>query len=428
MNKHGIRARVLLLAMLPLALVAFALTWYSVLARQGDIERALEDRSIAVARQLAQSCEYGLFVGELESLTRQARLSLISAGASAVVIVQSDGQELLRLGLPRLKPEWSPDQTAILVRDAETLLVSAPVMQAPIEVDYAPRHGMDGRLLGYVALEIPRRATLDRQREVLFTSLTVTLLGLALAALLAWRLGRAIVRPISRLAEAVERIGGGELDVRVDVEAGGEFVVLEQGINRMAAELQVSDAQLREKIRKATEELAWRADHDSLTGLLNRVAFDAAINDVAEQAAAGRPFCLLYLDLDRFKQVNDIGGHVAGDEVLRQFVGVTRTLLNAEDRFARLGGDEFGILLAGCDTASAEERAWAIRHAVAAHRFHCGGRAYEIGVSIGVAGMNPGWSSPDMLTSAADHACYAAKHGGRDQVCVHSAAMAGVKA
>ncbi len=416
LNKHGIRARVLLLALLPLALVASALTWYSVQARQGDIEQALEDRSLAVVRQLAQSCEYGLFVGERELLLRQARLSQVSAGASAVVIARPDGRELLRVGLPRLQTTWQGAQAQVLFRDADTLLVSAPVLQAPIEMDYALDTLAGSRLLGFVALEIPRRETLARQHKVLLTSLTVTLLGLALAAVLAWRLGRVIVRPISRLAAAVERIGAGDLDVRVDVEAGGEFVVLEQGINRMAAELQISDAHLRERIRLATEELAWRADHDQLTGLLNRTAFDALLSTAIAQAATGRQYCLLYLDLDRFKQVNDIGGHVAGDELLRQFVALVRSSLNEADCCARLGGDEFGILLADCDQARAEERAWAICRAVAAHRFNCAGREYQIGTSIGVASLHPGCGGPDRLTSAADLACYAAKHGGRDQV------------
>lgn len=420
MNKHGIRARVLLLALLPLALVAFALTWYSVQARQDDIEQALEDRSLAVARQLAQSCEYGLFVGERDWLLRQARLSQVSAGASAVVIVQPDGRELMHVGSPRLKPIWSSTLPHVLFRDEETLLVAAPVLQTPIEIDYASDTGAGPHLLGFVALEIPRRETLDRQREVLLTSLTVTLLGLVLAAILAWRLGRAIVRPITRLAAAVERIGAGELDARVDVEAGGEFVVLEQGINRMAAELQVSDAHLRDKIRLATEELAWRADHDQLTGLLNRAAFDVVLSSTMAQATADRQFCLLYLDLDRFKQVNDIGGHVAGDELLRQFVALVRPFLDPADCFARLGGDEFGILLADCDLVCAEKRAWTLCHEVGAHRFHCAGREYGIGVSIGVTRMDPDFDGPDKLTSAADLACYAAKHAGRDQVRVFS--------
>lgn len=418
LNNHGIRARVLLLALLPLALVAFALTWHSIQARQGDIEQALEERALAVARQLAQACEYGLFIGERDTLLRQARLSQVSAGASAVVVVDPRGRELLRLGMPRLEADWPSSLERPLLRDAETLRVAAPVRQAPIDLGYDPAASAGGPLLGYVALEIPRRETRARQHQVLLTSLAVTLLGLSLAGLLAWRLGRDIVRPISRLTRAVERIGAGDLDARVVVEAGGEFVVLEQEINRMAAELQASYANLREKIRVATEELAWRADHDPLTGLLNRGAFDVALRQALEQSRDGRQFSLLYLDLDHFKQVNDSGGHLAGDELLRQFVVLARRFLHDRDSFARLGGDEFGILLADCAEAEAEQRARTLCREIDAHPFHCQGRDYRIGASIGVAGLNHGWDDADKLTRAADAACYAAKHGGRGQVCV----------
>lgn len=416
MNNHGIRGRVLLLALLPLALVAFALTWHAVQARQGDIEKALEERALAVARQLAQACEYGLFSGERDTLLRQARFSQISAGASAVSIVDPEGRELLRLGLPRLKPAWSSSQVGGVFRDAETLLVSAPVMQTPIAPDYVLAATTGHNLLGFVALEIPRRETLDRQREVLLTSLAFTLLGLGIASLLAWRLGRDIVRPISRLTEAVERIGAGDLDARVTVDAGGEFVVLERGINRMAAELHASYDNLQEKIRVATEELAWRADHDPLTGLLNRGAFDVALRLALARGDNDCQQALLYLDLDRFKAVNDTGGHLAGDELLRQFAALVGASMGERDQFARLGGDEFAILLADCDQAAAERRAWALCRRVLDHRFQCLGQAYQIGVSIGVVMLGDAWRDVDKLMSAVDGACYAAKADGRGQV------------
>lgn len=421
MNNHGIRARVLLLALLPLALVALGLSWYSIQARQDDLEQALEERALAVARQLAQACEYGLFVGERDALLRQARRSLSSAGVSAITIVDASGSELLRLGQPRFKPQWHSSQAQILASDGERLLVAAPVVQVAMDLDYGPAAREAGTLLGFVALEIPRRETVARQRQVLFTSLAFTALGLALAGLLAWRLGRAIVGPISRLTQAIEQIAAGDLDARVDVDAGGEFVVLEQGINRMAAELQASQQHLQEKIRAATEELAWRANHDPLTGLLNRPGFDAVLHGALEEARAGHHHVMLYLDLDRFKEVNDAGGHLAGDELLRQFAALVQSSLSDQDCFARLGGDEFAILLADADPASAEPRAWALCRGISGHRFHCVGRDYQVGVSIGLASLDQDWADADKLMSAVDGACYAAKRGGREQVCVYRA-------
>jgi diguanylate cyclase (GGDEF)-like protein len=419
MNNHGIRARILLLALLPLALVAMVLSWYSIQARQSDIEQALEERALAVARELAQACEYGLFAGQHDVLLRQARLSQSSVGASAVSIVDANGRELLRLGQPRFVPLRRISEASILASDDESLQVAAPVLQAALDMDSGMAARDKASLLGFVALELPRRATIARQRQVLLTSLAFTALGLALAGLLAWRLGRDVVRPISRLAEAVERIGSGDLNARVDVDAGGEFLVLERGINRMAAELQASYGDLQEKIRAATEELAWRADHDPLTGLLNRSGFDAALGVALEQARAGRRYALLYLDLDRFKQVNDAGGHLAGDELLRQFATLVRSRLNDDDGFARLGGDEFAILMADCDPSGAEQRAWALSREIGDFQFHCAGSDYQVGASIGLVSLNQDWADTETLLHTVDCACYAAKHGGCERVRVH---------
>lgn len=419
MNNYGIRTRVLLLALLPLALVALGLSWYSIQGRQNEIERSLEERALAVVRQLAQASEYGLFAGELETLLHQARQAQSSGGASAIIIVDLGGRELLRLGEPRFNPSWRSGQALVQDRDAERLLVVAPITQLPIEVDYGATAREADNLLGFVALEISRQETLVRQSQVLFNSLAFTLMGLVLAGLLAWRLGRDIVRPINRLTEAVERIGAGDLNARVDVDTGGEFVVLEQGINRMAAELQASYGNLQEKIRVATEELAWRADHDPLTGLLNRPGFDDALCLALQQARAGRLYSLLYLDLDRFKQVNDAGGHLAGDELLRQFASLVQSFLHDHDRFARLGGDEFSILLADCDLACAEQRAWELCRAVSGNRFHCQACDYSVGASIGLVSLDRGWVDTDKLMSAVDSACYAAKRNGRECVCIY---------
>ena len=101
--------------------------------------------------------------------------------------------------------------------------------------------------------------------------------------------------------------------------------------------------------RRLTNELTYHANHDALTGLDNRRAFEfrleRAVGSASEQ---GCRHCLLYFDLDYFKAVNDQAGHVAGDELLRQLAAVLRKQLREHDMLARLGGDEFGVLLSNC--------------------------------------------------------------------------------
>ncbi len=417
MNNQGIRFRVLLLALLPLALVAAGLTAYFSLARYDEMDRALEERTLAIAGQLAQSCELALFSGDLEFLDQLARPVSRVGDIRGVTIAGQDGRSLVRLGNPRFSRDWRVRESMVASRDERAILVVAPVLQQVMGIEgFEPP--AENAHLGYVALEVSREPTRERQRAMLATGLAIAALGLFLAGMLAWRLGRDIVRPLATLTDAVERIGAGDLNARVQVDTGGEFAVLERCVNHMADALKASHDTLQEKVRAATARLSWQASHDSLTGLLNRDGFDEALS----QAWAGAleedstRHCLLYLDLDQFKVVNDTSGHQAGDELLRQLSARMRQTLRGSDIIARLGGDEFGVLLAHCDAGTGEALAEKLRRMIENHRFTWDGRLYQVGASIGLVEIDGHWPDTAHLMSAADAACYAAKDAGRNKV------------
>src|SRR5204863_4240343 len=157
------------------------------------------------------------------------------------------------------------------------------------------------------------------------------------------------------------------------------------------------------------------AEPDSLTGLLNRAMFESHLDKAAAGAGRGRLSALLYLDLDRFKKVNDSIGHLAADRFL---VGLTRRLeaqTRAEDVLARVGGDEFAVLLHGVTESQAMHIADGVRRTVSDFRFHEDGQAFAVGVSIGVAVID-GTAAVSELLTRADWACYAAKGAGRNRV------------
>lgn len=169
--------------------------------------------------------------------------------------------------------------------------------------------------------------------------------------------------------------------------------------------------------KELSEELAYRATHDALTGLINRSEFDRRLRRVLESARNGRgEHALCYLDLDQFKVINDTCGHVAGDELLRQLSQLLTTCLRERDTLARLGGDEFGVLMEHCPIGRAREVANKVRKAVAGFRFVWDGRAFHVGVSIGLVPVNEVSESAFNVLSAADSACYAAKDEGRNRV------------
>jgi diguanylate cyclase (GGDEF)-like protein len=168
------------------------------------------------------------------------------------------------------------------------------------------------------------------------------------------------------------------------------------------------------ELRAAHAELAALAATDPVTDLPNQRALVATIDgELARRLRSGRPCTLLFLDIDRFKSVNDTLGHAAGDAVLREFGEVVTRELRAIDGFGRWGGEEFVAVLPGIDAAAAMPVAERVRAAVAAHDF-LATPGWQLTVSIGVAASLDGTRAERL--AAADAALYVAKREGRDRV------------
>jgi diguanylate cyclase (GGDEF)-like protein/PAS domain S-box-containing protein len=175
--------------------------------------------------------------------------------------------------------------------------------------------------------------------------------------------------------------------------------------------------------RDEARRLAWQARHDSLTGLLNRRAFEQVLAQRYEAFAfQGVGSALVLLDLDHFKRVNDEGGHDAGDEMLKQVADVLRANIREADYAVRLGGDEFALILPGCPESRAHAIAIGIRAEIGALRVSRGERVWRIGVSAGVSCFALGDEDSQALVRRADAACYRAKAAGRNAVEIESVA------
>jgi diguanylate cyclase (GGDEF)-like protein/PAS domain S-box-containing protein len=172
--------------------------------------------------------------------------------------------------------------------------------------------------------------------------------------------------------------------------------------------------------RGMARRMSYQASHDALTGLINRHEFELRLTDVLESARNDdRQHAMCYLDLDQFKIVNDMCGHVAGDELLRQFAAQLQTGVRETDSLGRLGGDEFGVLLQGCPMDKAKTIAEGLRQIVRDFRFAWQERVFEVGVSIGLVPITSESGSLTEVLSAADSACYVAKDHGRDRIHVY---------
>jgi diguanylate cyclase (GGDEF)-like protein/PAS domain S-box-containing protein len=166
-----------------------------------------------------------------------------------------------------------------------------------------------------------------------------------------------------------------------------------------------------------TRELHHRADHDALTGLLNRAAFERSLHQSFALAhGMGTHSALVVVDLDRFKAVNDAGGHAAGDAVLRHVAAVMRRSVRPSDVVGRLGGDEFAVLLNDCDPERAMVIATRLRDALNPLVTTFEGKDHDIGASLGMAYSGHDQSDPDDWARAADQACYEVKRTGRGRL------------
>lgn len=174
--------------------------------------------------------------------------------------------------------------------------------------------------------------------------------------------------------------------------------------------------------RCLARQLAWQANHDSLSGLFNRSAFERQLNDAIIGAKSqNERHALCYLDLDQFKVVNDTCGHAAGDDLLRRVTKLLQERVRLTDTLARLGGDEFGLLLHQCSLAQAELVAESLRQLIQDFLFAWQDKVFTIGISIGLVQVDANSENLNSVLSAADLACYAAKRKGRNCIYVYQA-------
>ncbi|MGB5244945.1 MAG: EAL domain-containing protein, partial [Woeseia sp.] len=169
------------------------------------------------------------------------------------------------------------------------------------------------------------------------------------------------------------------------------------------------------------QKMSYQAAHDPLTGLINRREFERRIEQSFSTVRDdGVSHILCYLDLDRFKAVNDSCGHLAGDNMLREVATLIKDQVRDSDFVGRLGGDEFGTLLARCPLDKASQIAGDICNAVSDYRFVWQDKIFNIGISIGLVQITQASGNLQDVVSAADSACYVAKQRGRGQVHVYS--------
>jgi diguanylate cyclase (GGDEF)-like protein/PAS domain S-box-containing protein len=236
---------------------------------------------------------------------------------------------------------------------------------------------------------------------------------------------RALGDPVQQCLATGSRVNLGRRSILISRVTGAEL-----GVEATASPIRDTDGSVTgvavmlhdvSELRGLTQQMSYQASHDALTGLVNRREFERRLGEALEIARAGRQgHVMCYLDLDRFKAVNDTSGHLAGDNMLREVAALIREAVRDSDTVARLGGDEFGVLLVGCPLDKARQIADDIQRAIGEYRFVWKDRIFSVGVSIGIVELTAEAASLEEIMSAADSACYVAKKQSDSRVHVYS--------
>lgn len=432
---NGIRRYFIWLTLLPLLVMAIGLETYFLTDRYDDLDRDLLTRGQLLARQLANSSEYGVFSSNYAFLQDQAASILKEADVQSAIVLNPASQVLARAGDTRIQPEQllrtvGPEHPAF--NDGKQMIVYQPILSTQVALDPA-ESSLESRQIGAVIIVLDWKRT-DRLKSKLLWATLSGAAALLLATLyIVYLASRRIIEHIRKLSVAVDEIGAGALDVRVTRHSSiSELCRLTDGINTMASRLQQEHTHLQQRIDDATEQLRNLAFYDTLTHLPNR----RLLNDRLKQALAGckrsrRYGAVMFLDLDNFKPLNDQFGHAVGDlllvEAARRIVGCVRE----KDTVARFGGDEFVVMLGELDVDEDES----IRQAgIVAEKIRTAlGETYHLSLktegmeatsiehvctsSIGVVLFQDHHANTEEILVHADTAMYQAKQRGRNRIC-----------
>ncbi len=313
-------------------------------------------------------------------------------------------------GVPLLSPEGTPP----IPLPAGDMPIDSPALYNNRDGD--PVLGVALPLKNGEWLLVQERAVADvlgDMHRLLLLLLGVSGLTMAVLTPFLLRLVRRVTEPIERISAMSERIMAGEyggIPDHGDLNTTPELERLHRNFCLMA-----------ERIGAHVGELERLSGTDALTGLANRrllAGEGARIVGICRRA--GQPCSCLMLDLDHFKDINDVHGHAAGDEVLRRLAATIAEAVRASDFVVRMGGEEFAIIAPNTDAARALALAERLRRNVEHIDLRQSGLSVSVTISVGVAGMSlaPGFGSgplEDMLARA-DHALYRAKQAGRNRV------------
>ena len=262
-----------------------------------------------------------------------------------------------------------------------------------------------------LGLATPLQNVLSESRVLGLTILQITLFFSAAALLIALILSRLLVRPLKSMTTALAQFSAGKIIEGLPTHRADEIGALAHSFHAMAAKLNAQVSELEDK----KLHLDYLAHHDQLTGLPNRLLFLDRLKQAMHKAERNKErLALLFIDLDRFKHINDSLGHLVGDEVLKIVALRLQAYVRKEDTISRLGGDEFTILLEELHTPTDAAAIAQKFIGLFKQPFIVGDNEFYLSSSIGISIYPDNGAQAEDLLRNADAAMYKAKEQGRN--------------
>ncbi len=270
------------------------------------------------------------------------------------------------------------------------------------------------KTIGYVLVTSSKESLKTIGNDILLSNAIIALIIGFLLILVSQRAIKRLTQPLYLISDVMKKTEQGEYAPHIDAKGTLEVHHIAEAYNRMISALAERD----EKLREQNTHLEKQAVHDHLTGLINRIGFEQALKlAIGECKTMETQHALCYMDLDKFKIVNDSCGHNAGDELLQNVSKIFKQHIRKDsDSLARVGGDEFALILKNCSIEKAQTIGESICKDIENYRFHWNGNVFSIGVSIGITQLDNTAASLRDVISKVDSACYIAKERGRGQI------------
>lgn len=287
---------------------------------------------------------------------------------------------------------------------------------SPIRIKSIPRDGMLDfslesevkekiEVIGYVSVLLDYSHFYDDLNRTLRNASIVIAVLMLFAAVVGRVLIRWALTPLSQLEEPLTRLANGETDVQVESSGDREIAQIGMALNTTIGALRERDETLRQM-----------ANHDALTGLANRSHFSEQLDaEVAAIGEHGGSSALFFIDLDRFKYINDSYGHAAGDQLLIQVAELLQHRMREDDIVARFGGDEFTAIIKNVSRKKAGDIAQSLLQLMNDYRFHVDEEVLKIQFSIGVTLIEGSEATAHDYMLQADEAVHKAKAEGRNR-------------